>query len=72
MSAVREPDAGSAVPLLARLHRREQVRAALSHEHDPRPAELPEAVRARCLSWQRRVRMLLEADRARRSAGTSA
>jgi len=69
VSVARKPEAGAAEPLLARLHRREQVRAALSHEHDPAPPELPEAVRARCLSWQRRVRLLLEADRARWSAG---
>jgi hypothetical protein len=58
-------DGGVASPLLARLHRREQVRATLAHEHDPRAPELPDALRARCLSWQRRVRLLLEADRGR-------
>jgi hypothetical protein len=62
--SAREGD-GAATPLLARLHRRETLRASLAHEHDPRPPELPAALRARCLSWQRRVRMLLEADRAR-------
>ena len=65
MSAAREAEAGDAVPLLARLHRREQVRAVLSHEADPRPPELPDAVRERVLSWQRRVRLLLDADRGR-------
>ncbi len=70
MSGVREQGPGGAVPLLARLDRREQVRAALSHEDDPRQPELPDAVRERMLSWQRRVRLLFEADRARRPAGT--
>lgn len=67
MSAARDAGGGNAVPLLARLHRREQVRAALSHEGDPCPPEMPDAVRERVLSWQRRVRLLLDADRGRRA-----
>jgi hypothetical protein len=63
---------GGAPPVLARLRRREALRAELSHEHDPRRPELPDALRARCLSWQRRLRMLLEADRARGRIDTPA
>lgn len=67
MSAPRTADGGPAAPLLARLQRREHVRARLSHESDPRPPELPDAVRERVLSWRRRVGLLLAADRARHS-----